>query len=39
MACPSRALFEHITSKWGVLVLVALDGRTLRWAELRRAVR
>jgi DNA-binding HxlR family transcriptional regulator len=26
----------HVTSKWGVLVLVALAGETLRWGELRR---
>lgn len=36
--CPSRVVLEHVTSKWGVLVLVALDGRTLRWNELRRTV-
>ncbi|NYH00444.1 DNA-binding HxlR family transcriptional regulator [Schumannella luteola] len=27
-----------MTSKWGVLVLLALGGGTLRWGELRRAV-
>jgi DNA-binding HxlR family transcriptional regulator len=36
--CPSRIVLDHVTSKWGVLVLVALAGRTLRWGELRRAV-
>ena len=36
--CPSRTVLEHVTSKWGVLVLVALTGRTLRWSELRRQV-
>jgi DNA-binding HxlR family transcriptional regulator len=36
--CPSRTVLEHVTSKWGVLVLVALSGRTLRWSELRRSV-
>jgi DNA-binding HxlR family transcriptional regulator len=36
--CPTRAVLDHVTSKWGVLVLVALDDRTLRWGELRRAV-
>jgi DNA-binding HxlR family transcriptional regulator len=35
-ACPSRMLLDHVTSKWGVLVLVALSGETLRWGELRR---
>lgn len=37
-ACPYRAMFEHITSKWGVLVLVQLAHGTLRWAELRRSI-
>ncbi|GAA3625103.1 helix-turn-helix domain-containing protein [Kineosporia mesophila] len=36
--CPSRIVLDHVTSKWGVLVLVSLSGRTLRWGELRRAV-
>jgi DNA-binding HxlR family transcriptional regulator len=36
-ACPdTRVLVEHVTSKWGVLVLLALDDRTLRWSELKR---
>jgi DNA-binding HxlR family transcriptional regulator len=34
--CPSRTLLDHVTSKWGVLILVALSGGTLRWGELRR---
>ena len=37
-ACPSRVVLDHVTSKWGVLVLVSLKGRTLRWGELRRSV-
>ena len=37
-ACPSRVVLDHVTSKWGVLVLAALTGRTLRWGELRREV-
>ena len=36
--CPSRVLLDHVTSKWGVLVLIALSQGTLRWAELRRRV-
>ena len=36
--CPSRTVLDHVTSKWGVLVLVSLKGRTLRWGELRRSV-
>ena len=35
--CPSRVLLDHVTSKWGVLVLLALaEGEPLRWSELRR---
>jgi DNA-binding HxlR family transcriptional regulator len=36
--CPSRTVLDHVTSKWGVLVLVALADGTLRWGELRRRV-
>lgn len=36
--CPSRIVLDHVTSKWGVLILVALDRGTLRWGELRRVV-
>lgn len=35
--CPSRTVLDHVTSKWGVLVLLALaEGDALRWSELRR---
>ncbi|WP_300678421.1 helix-turn-helix domain-containing protein [Nocardioides sp.] len=34
--CPSRALLDHVMSKWGVLVLVSLAERPHRWSELRR---
>jgi DNA-binding HxlR family transcriptional regulator len=37
-ACPSRDVLRHVTSQWGVLVLVALLGGTHRFAELRRKV-
>lgn len=37
--CPSRVLLDHITSRWGVLILVALSNGTLRWGELRRWVK
>src|SRR6185312_3186237 len=37
-ACPSRTVLEHVTSKWGVLILVALVDGTQRWSELRRRV-
>ena len=37
--CPSRAVLNHVTSRWGVLVLVALkDGQTHRFSALRRAI-
>ncbi|MCL3861623.1 helix-turn-helix domain-containing protein [Actinotalea sp. K2] len=36
--CPSRVVLDHVTSKWGVLVLVALSEETLRWGALRRTV-
>jgi DNA-binding HxlR family transcriptional regulator len=36
--CPSRIVLGHITSRWGVLVLVMLLERTHRFSELRRAV-
>ena len=36
-ACSSRVLLDHVMSKWGVLVLLALsEGEPLRWSELRR---
>lgn len=34
--CPSRVVLDHVTSKWGVLILLALSSGTLRWSELRR---
>ena len=34
--CPTRVLLDHITSRWGVLILVALSSGTMRWGELRR---
>jgi DNA-binding HxlR family transcriptional regulator len=37
-ACPSRVVLRHITSRWGVLVLIALEGRTRRFSELRRTI-
>ena len=38
VSCVDRALFDHITSKWAMLILATLDGRTLRWSELRRGI-
>ncbi|MET9116008.1 helix-turn-helix domain-containing protein [Streptomyces longwoodensis] len=36
--CPHRLVLEHVTSRWGVLVLVELLERPHRFSELRRAV-
>ncbi|MFI1396270.1 winged helix-turn-helix transcriptional regulator [Streptomyces sp. NPDC020681] len=36
--CPSRLILEHVTSRWGVLVLAALLDRSYRFSELRREV-
>lgn len=37
-ACPSREILKHVTSQWGVLVLVALMQGTHRFSELRRKI-
>ncbi len=34
--CPSRDVLKHVTSRWGVLILVALQGGTHRFSDLRR---
>ncbi len=36
--CPSREILRHITSRWGLLILLALSDDTLRFSELRRKV-
>ncbi|MCH0563221.1 MULTISPECIES: helix-turn-helix domain-containing protein [unclassified Streptomyces] len=36
--CPSRQVLEHVTSRWGVLVLMRLLERSYRFGELRRAI-
>ena len=36
--CPSREVLKHVTSRWGVLVLVALRGGTHRFSDLRRLI-
>jgi DNA-binding HxlR family transcriptional regulator len=36
--CPTRTVLDHVTSKWGVLVILALEQDSLRWGELRRTV-
>lgn len=36
--CPSREVLKHMTSRWGVLVMVILGGGTHRFSELRRKI-
>lgn len=37
--CPSRPVLQHLTSRWGVIVLAALLGQpSLRFSELRRMI-
>ena len=36
--CPSRQVLKHVTSRWGVLLLVALGDGAQRFGELRRRV-
>ena len=33
--CPARTVLDHVTSRWGVWVLLALRGGELRFHELR----
>jgi len=37
-ACPSRSVLDHITSRWGSLILVVLLERTHRFSELGRRI-
>jgi DNA-binding HxlR family transcriptional regulator len=36
--CPSRRVLDHVTSKWGVLVIAALAESPMRWGALRRRI-
>ncbi|MBD8706131.1 helix-turn-helix transcriptional regulator [Pseudomonas sp. CFBP 13711] len=36
--CPSREILNHVCSRWGVLVLVALLDGMHRFSELRRKI-
>ncbi|MDU5319127.1 MAG: helix-turn-helix domain-containing protein [Escherichia coli] len=36
--CPSREVLKHVTSRWGVLILVALREGTHRFSDLRRKI-
>ncbi|MFI9647967.1 winged helix-turn-helix transcriptional regulator [Streptomyces sp. NPDC052040] len=37
-ACPSRGTLEHVTGRWGALILGALHDGSFRFNELRRRV-
>jgi DNA-binding HxlR family transcriptional regulator len=36
--CPGREVLEHITSRWGMLILAALGERPRRFSELRATI-
>ncbi|MBB3059204.1 winged helix-turn-helix transcriptional regulator [Microbulbifer rhizosphaerae] len=36
--CPSREVLNHVSSRWGVLILIALRSGTHRFGELRRKI-
>lgn len=36
--CPSRDVLDHVTSRWGVLVLLALKEEMHRFSALRRKI-
>jgi DNA-binding HxlR family transcriptional regulator len=36
--CPSREILKHVTSQWGVLVLIVLLQGTHRFSQLRRKI-
>jgi DNA-binding HxlR family transcriptional regulator len=36
--CPGREILDHVMSRWGVLVLLALRDGTHRFSELRRRI-
>ena len=36
--CPSRQVLQHLTSRWGTLVMLVLLSGTHRFSELRRKI-
>lgn len=36
--CPARTVLDHVTSRWGVWVLMALREKDLRFFELRERI-
>lgn len=37
--CPARAVVDHVTSRWGVWILMSLRDTDLRFFELRESIR
>ncbi|MFJ5684625.1 winged helix-turn-helix transcriptional regulator [Streptomyces sp. NPDC093099] len=37
--CPARDLVDHVTSRWGIWVLISLRNNDLRFYELRESIR
>ncbi|MFG2910815.1 winged helix-turn-helix transcriptional regulator [Kitasatospora sp. NPDC048286] len=38
-ACPARDVVDHVTSRWGIWVLISLRSNDLRFYELRDSIR
>jgi DNA-binding HxlR family transcriptional regulator len=36
--CPTRVVLQHVTSRWGGLVMIALHASTYRFSALRRRI-
>ncbi|MEV7869666.1 helix-turn-helix domain-containing protein [Streptomyces sp. NPDC088124] len=36
--CPARDVVDHVTSRWGIWVLISLRGNDLRFYELRKSI-
>ncbi|MDI5973498.1 helix-turn-helix domain-containing protein [Streptomyces sp. SL13] len=36
--CPARDLVDHVTSRWGIWVLISLRSNDLRFYELRESI-
>ncbi|HCU1242233.1 TPA: winged helix-turn-helix transcriptional regulator [Morganella morganii] len=36
--CPSREILKHVTSRWGILILISLRDGTRRFSDLRRKI-
>ncbi|MFI8392586.1 winged helix-turn-helix transcriptional regulator [Streptomyces sp. NPDC085540] len=36
--CPARSVVDHVTSRWGIWVLISLRSNDLRFYELRESI-